>query len=185
MLTAVIDLVAEKGYHGVSTKEIAAAAGVNEVTLFRHFGSKQNLLESAFHHFHYAEEMKKLFREKLVGELYDDLLLISRTYHSIMYRNRKMLQIALKESGIFSEFREKANKHPQQLKGMLAEYFNTMYEKGKLIETDTELQALSFMWMNYGAFISNLHSDGASFPSVTMDAFIEQSARTFTRALTP
>ena len=184
-MTAVIDLVAEKGYHGVSTKEIAAAAGVNEVTLFRQFGSKQHLLESAFHHFHYTEEMKKLFGEKLVGELYDDLLRVSRTYHGMMFRNRKMIQIALKESGIFSAFREKANKHPRQLKELLTDYFNAMYKKGKLIETNTEMQALSFMWMNYGAFISNLHSDDASFPSVMMDAFIEQSVRTFTRALTP
>ena len=107
LLTAVINLVAEKGYHGVSTKEIAAAAGVNEVTLFRHFGSKQNLLESAFHYFHYAEEMKKLFSEKLVGELYDDLLLISRTYHSIMYRNRKCFRSRSRKAAFSPSFARK------------------------------------------------------------------------------
>lgn len=185
LLSAVIDLVAEKGYNGVSTKEIASAAGVNEVTLFRQFGSKQNLLETAFHHFHYAEEMTKLFQEKLVWDLYADLLLIGRTYHELMNRNRKIIQIALKEGSVFSGFREKANKHPQKLKELLAGYFRTMYEKGKLIETDPELQALSFMWMNYGAFITNMNSEGTSFPAVSMDRFIEESVRTLTRALTP
>jgi AcrR family transcriptional regulator len=91
LLLAAIDLMAEKGYHATTTKEIAAAAGVNEVTLFRHFGSKQKLLEAAFDKYHYGDEMTKLFREKLVWELQTDLLLISRTYHTIMARNRKMI----------------------------------------------------------------------------------------------
>ncbi|MFE5318924.1 TetR/AcrR family transcriptional regulator [Paenibacillus sp. NPDC056579] len=185
MLTAVIDLVAQKGYNGVSTKEIAAAAGVNEVTLFRLFGSKQNLLETAFHHFHYTEEMTRLFQEKLVWDLHTDLLLISRTYHELMNRNRKIIQIALKEGSVFAGFREKANKHPRKLKELLSGYFQTMHEKGLLIETDPELQAQSFMWMNYGAFISNMNSEDASFPSVSMTNFIEGSVRTWTRALTP
>ncbi|WP_248924778.1 TetR/AcrR family transcriptional regulator [Paenibacillus hamazuiensis] len=185
LLRAVIDLVAEKGYHGVSTKEIAAAAGVNEVTLFRQFGSKQKLLETAFHHFHYSEVMTKLFQEELVGELYPDLLLISRSYQKTMNRNRKIIQIALKESHIFAEFQEKANKHPQKLKELLTGYFNAMQAKGKMISTNSELQALTFMWMNYGAFISNLNADDSVFPSAEMEAFIEESARTLTRALTP
>lgn len=56
LLLAAIDLIASKGYKGVTTQEIAAAAGFSEKTLFRHFGSKQNLLEAAFDRFHYAEE---------------------------------------------------------------------------------------------------------------------------------
>jgi len=181
----VIELVAAKGYNGVSTKEIAAAAGVNEVTLFRLFGSKQNLLETAFHRYHYAEEMAKLFQEKLVWDLQADLLLISRTYHSVMNKNRKIIRIALKEGDVFAEFREQANKHPRKLKQLLSEYFQAMYEQGKLIKTDTELQALSFMWMNYGAFISNMNSEGTPLHNASLDAFIEESVRTWTRALTP
>ncbi|MGQ0764259.1 MAG: TetR/AcrR family transcriptional regulator [Gemmatimonadota bacterium] len=35
------------GFRGATTRRIAEAAGVNEVTLFRHFGSKQQLLAEA------------------------------------------------------------------------------------------------------------------------------------------
>ncbi len=35
----------EKGYHATSTKEIAKAAKVSEVTLFRNFGTKEGLFE--------------------------------------------------------------------------------------------------------------------------------------------
>ncbi|MGG5255256.1 TetR/AcrR family transcriptional regulator [Neobacillus sp. SM06] len=43
---AAISLFAEKGYASTSTSEIAKAAGVAEGTIFRHFGSKENLLFS-------------------------------------------------------------------------------------------------------------------------------------------
>src|SRR4051794_9175203 len=99
LLLAAIDLIAEKGYNGVSTQEIAAAAGLSEKTLFRRFGSKQNLLETAFDRFHYAEEMQNLFNRKLAWELQTDLLLISQTYHEIMNHNRKMIMISIKEEG--------------------------------------------------------------------------------------
>lgn len=184
LLLAAIDLIAEKGYNGVSTKEIAAAAGLSEKTLFRHFGSKQNLLETAFDRFHYTEEMKKLFNEKLVWDLHADLLLISRTYHEIMNRNRKMIQISIKEEGNLPGFRERTQKHPQQLMEILTNYFTAMSEKGKLIRTNPELQAFSFMMMNFGAFMNNLDAD-ANFPTVSMEAFIMESVQIFARALTP
>ena len=83
---AAIDLISRKGYNGVTTVEIATVAGLSEKTLFRKFGSKQNLLETAFERYHYGQEMTKLFEEKLVGDLSEDLLLISRTYHELMIR---------------------------------------------------------------------------------------------------
>lgn len=43
---AAISLFAEKGYASTSTSEIAKAAGVAEGTIFRHFGTKENLLFS-------------------------------------------------------------------------------------------------------------------------------------------
>ncbi len=47
LLRAGLELLAEKGYKGAITREIAARAGVSEVTLFRHFGSKETLLQEA------------------------------------------------------------------------------------------------------------------------------------------
>lgn len=184
LLLAAIDLIAEKGYNGVSTQEIAAEAGLSEKTLFRRFGSKQNLLETAFDRFHYSEEMTKLFTDKLVWDLQTDLLLISRKYHEIMNRNRKMIMISIKEEGNLPGFRERTQKHPQQLLEILTKYLTTMYEKGKLIPTNPELQALSFMMMNFGAFMNNLDAD-ENFPTVSLETFITVSVQTFTRALTP
>lgn len=46
IVEAAIRIFAEKGYASTSTNEIAKAAGVAEGTIFRHYGSKENLLLS-------------------------------------------------------------------------------------------------------------------------------------------
>ena len=47
LLEAAATAFSRRGYHGTATAEIAAAAGVSEPTLFKHFGSKQALLVAA------------------------------------------------------------------------------------------------------------------------------------------
>ncbi len=184
LLLAAIDLIAERGYNGVTTQEIAAAAGLSEKTLFRHFGSKQNLLESAFDRFHYTEEMKKLFNEKLIWDLETDLTLLSRMYHAIMNKNRKMIMISIKEEGNLPGLRIRTQKHPQQLMEILTSYFTVMSDKGKLLKTNPQIQAFSFLMLNFGIFMNNLEADG-NFPGIALDDVLEESVRVFARALTP
>ena len=43
VLDAALDVFAEKGFAGATTRDISAKADVNEVTLFRHFDSKKGL----------------------------------------------------------------------------------------------------------------------------------------------
>ncbi|MBG9566606.1 TetR/AcrR family transcriptional regulator [Brevibacillus agri] len=184
LMMAAIDLIAEKGYNGVTTQEIAAAAGLSEKTLFRQFGSKRNLLESAFDRFHYTEEMTKLFAERLVWDLRADLLLVSRTYHELMNRNRKMIWISIKDEGQLPGFRERTQKHPRQLLTGLTNYFAEMGKRGKIVPTNPEVQATAFMMMNFGAFMNNL--DGPdNFSGVSLEALIAESVEIFARALTP
>lgn len=186
MLLAAIDLMAEKGFKGAATKEIAAAAGVSEMTLFRHFGSKQNLLEAAVDRFHYAGEMRKIFNEKIIWDIQTDLQLISRTYHELMNRNRKLFLIIQKEKAgsDLPGFWDRVHNHPRQLHEMLTNYFTAMQAKGKMIPTNSEAQANAFMWMNHGAFLSVLNGATLS-TNVTMEEFLETSVQLFTRALTP
>lgn len=47
ILTAALDAYAQHGFRGATTRQVAAIAGVNEVTIFRIFGSKQALLAEA------------------------------------------------------------------------------------------------------------------------------------------
>jgi AcrR family transcriptional regulator len=47
LLTAALKVYATAGTRGATTRRIAREAGVNEVTLFRHFGSKEALIREA------------------------------------------------------------------------------------------------------------------------------------------
>ncbi len=47
LLSAASAVFAAEGFRGATTRKIAARAGVNEVTLFRHFSSKEELLAAA------------------------------------------------------------------------------------------------------------------------------------------
>jgi len=47
LLDAAARVYAETGYRGATTRRIAQEAGVNEITLFRHFGSKTTLIIEA------------------------------------------------------------------------------------------------------------------------------------------
>ncbi|MFE5320448.1 TetR/AcrR family transcriptional regulator [Paenibacillus sp. NPDC056579] len=184
LLIAAINLISEHGYNGVTTQEIAAEAGLSEKTLFRHFGSKQKLLEAALDRFHYAAEMKKLFEEKIVWELEEDLLTVCRTYHEIMNRNRKLIQIGDKDESHLPGFKERTQQHPLQLLEFLTDYFIAMGEKGKIIRTNPRLQAFTFMMSQFGAFINDLNA-GKNYPGITLEPFMQESVKIFARALTP
>lgn len=47
ILEAAAKVYSEVGYRGATTRRIAGAAGCNELTLFRHFGSKATLIHEA------------------------------------------------------------------------------------------------------------------------------------------
>jgi AcrR family transcriptional regulator len=50
LLDATAQVFAKLGYLGCTTRRVAQEAGVNEVTLFRHFGSKDTLIREALAH---------------------------------------------------------------------------------------------------------------------------------------
>lgn len=49
ILQTAVDLFSKKGFKGTTTKEIAAAAGVSEAMVFRHFSTKDELYGAILH----------------------------------------------------------------------------------------------------------------------------------------
>jgi AcrR family transcriptional regulator len=90
LLDAARDLFAERGFKGTSTRDIADRAGVSEVMIFRHFGSKANLFQEAvvepFTSFmqdyiadYHSREHGKLSPEEEGRALYSGLFKVLRT----------------------------------------------------------------------------------------------------------
>jgi AcrR family transcriptional regulator len=74
LLSSALDLLIKKGYRGAVTREVAKRAGVTEMTLFRHFRSKDELLIAVV--VRQGEEMLASIPDRS-GDLRADLLSMS------------------------------------------------------------------------------------------------------------
>ncbi len=59
ILRTFLRLVAERGIDATTTRVLAEEAAVNEVTIFRLFGDKANLVSAAVRHFQAADELER------------------------------------------------------------------------------------------------------------------------------
>ncbi|RFU70599.1 TetR/AcrR family transcriptional regulator [Peribacillus saganii] len=175
--------MSEKGFKSVTTKAISDKAGVSEMTVYRHFRSKINILEEVMERFYFTAPMKRIFEEDLVWEIEIDLLHISKKYHEVMKKNKKIFEIAVKETHTLPSILDKITKHPRELKEFLVHYFVEMHKNGKIIKMNFELLAVSFIWMNYGSFISRSFSGEDKITTFSQEEFIESSVAQFAKAI--
>lgn len=94
LIEAALELVAERGYKGATTRLIAQRAGVAEVTLFRAFGSKQQLIAAAAEHL--TRDLRGGFREPS-DDLRADLLSVAERYTAMFSAYRGVLLRLLPE----------------------------------------------------------------------------------------
>ena len=178
ILQATLSLIKKKGFRGVTTKEIAQHANVNEVTIFRHFGNKMNILNTIIEEYSYIPSFKKLLHEEIVWNLKEDLQTITKIYFTFFKKNGDVIKIAYKELGSFPELDKKITTIPSQLQELLVQYFDKMQELNKIKECDSNAIATAFISMNFGYLISMVihnHDFG-----VNEEKFIDDSIQIFT-----
>lgn len=81
ILDAALLVVGEHGLRGATTRAIADRAGVNEVTLFRKFGTKANLIREAI-----ANSFATVAQESIryTGDIEVDLIRLAQHYHDAL-----------------------------------------------------------------------------------------------------
>jgi len=77
IFSAALEILISHGYEGATTQKIAEIAEVNEVTLFRKYGSKAGLFEKVIDHQLSDTPLNKL---RYTGDLKADLLAIVEAY---------------------------------------------------------------------------------------------------------
>ncbi|HEV2448036.1 MAG TPA: TetR/AcrR family transcriptional regulator [Candidatus Sulfopaludibacter sp.] len=116
LLETALDLFSRKGFQGATTKEIAAAAGVTEAIIFRHFPSKQALYTAVLDYRHESEDMQDWLAEtKGCMERKDDAGLMGAIARKIIqaYRRDPRLQRVLLFAAL--EGHEEGLAHHRQL----------------------------------------------------------------------
>ncbi|MFA9555898.1 TetR/AcrR family transcriptional regulator [Evansella sp. AB-rgal1] len=182
ILHAAIDLMEKKGFKAVTTKEIAAKAGFSEMTLFRHFGTKRKLLETAVEKYSYLLDMKHILKSSVTYDLETDLKLVSETYHKYLEQNEKIVLLAFQERYTYPKIAQKAAENPKMLKEYLIDYFIEMQRQNKMMKVDPEIHAMNFLWLNLGYFMAKFLS-GNTVSIIQRKDFIDESVKTFVRGI--
>lgn len=117
---AVMQVVSERGYEGATTKQMADAADVSEVTLFRKYGSKQQLVKQAISYV--ITKTNFASSVQYTGNVHADLLRVVQAYQDTAVKNGLF---------IFALFADLA-RHPELINSM-KEPFNIFQSIGALI----------------------------------------------------
>ncbi len=92
---AVVGVVAERGYTGATTAHMAAAADMSEVTLFRRYGSKEELIQRAVAALPAWNELRSA--STYTGDIRADLSRVVTTYRTAAVRNSRLLLVIFSE----------------------------------------------------------------------------------------
>ena len=97
LLEAAVKVFAHAGFRGATTRRIAQEAGVNEVTLFRQFGSKEGLILEAV-----LRAVTRLQDEAVLPDVPRDpaaeLLDWTRRHYEFMLGNNRLIKAAMADA---------------------------------------------------------------------------------------
>ncbi|WP_367277814.1 TetR/AcrR family transcriptional regulator [Clostridium sp.] len=178
IMNAAIELIKEKGYSATTTKDIASLAKVNECTIFRKFKSKKEIVLCALDEKEWKPNISEDTFSQCIWELQADLKMFASKYLENITSDFVKLSIGLRAPQIYEETAPKIMQIPDLFKKSLKLYFEKMYEKNKISETNFECLATMFLSMNFGfAFLK------ASFENklteIEKQEYIEKSVEVF------
>jgi len=175
ILAATRELLAKKGRRGSTTREIADLAGVNEATIFRHFGHKDALLEACVHHYCKAVQLQELLAG-LTGEVEADLLELAAFMTETMSNVRDLIIMSLAADEEDSAVGAAAWRAPMTIRTAVGEYMARRVADGALVG-DPYMLARVFTGMIFARVIGLKKfpegpGDAAGYTRFLVDVFL-------------
>jgi AcrR family transcriptional regulator len=119
LLKAATQVFATAGVTGATTREIARVAGVNEVTLFRHFQSKEQLLAAVIQEVTALQAEALAHQDEWTQDLRIDLMHYARLFNSMLEEYEALIRTFIGE----------AKRHPDAAQRVLHEAAQSSFEK--------------------------------------------------------
>jgi AcrR family transcriptional regulator len=166
ILEAARTIYSRSGTKGTTTREVADLAGVNEATLFRHFGNKQALLDAMMERNSNAEEFYELLRN-VPTELAPALSYLGTETVAKMRAKRAMIAISQAEDAVTPNASECAWRGPSLMVKALADFFQAFIDRGEM-RGDAVFNARLFM----GTFYSYIMAQKLWGPETHDDATV-------------
>ncbi len=155
ILQTSLRLFSEKGYMGATTKEISAESGVAEVTLFRHFPSKEIIFEEMLSKYTFLPVLKEIMPSIKKMPYEKALMEIARRLLSQLESMRDLIKIMHSEVHVYPDkIRKIHHTFIEEIFKTLAAYFDEQQKKGNLRHFDSYLAARSFLGMFFAYFTS-------------------------------
>jgi AcrR family transcriptional regulator len=176
ILTAAANVFAQHGFRGSTTRRIADAAGVNEITIFRQFGSKEALIREAMQHMTQSAGLEALPEIPVDPER--ELTEWGNAYIQHMRLRSSIIRKTMGEIEERPEMSECATYIPRRASSELCLYFMALKRDGWVTE---KFDAKSAAAMLMGAIFSD-----AMGRDMMPDVFPqpeEKAAQTYTRLL--
>jgi AcrR family transcriptional regulator len=142
IIEAAAQVFSESGYRGATTRRIAQVAGVNEVTLFRHFGSKEELIREALRHMGRAEDSVTLPAEPVDAVV--ELTEFSRHHLEQLFRRRALIRTCMGEGAEHPDMLARATDRPVRVHREIRDYLVRLQAVGKA-NADADLAAAASM----------------------------------------
>lgn len=190
ILDAALKVFASEGYTGATTRRIAEEANVAEVTLFRKFQSKENLLKEVLikNRASFSALDESLFQVREGdSDLQADLYILGKRISDIMRDKKRGGKYHMFMLMLFEEGRRRPEVAEILLSvfqvniGRLSDYFEMQIKNGKIRNINSRSAALAFV--SYFAHISLLTGIfGDSFLG-NIDEEIERFIDIFTRGI--
>lgn len=144
LLNAAETLFALKGSKGTTTRAVAAAAGVNELTLFRHFGSKEGLLDAMVERLADSAVVERILGGADSGDLEQDLLHIARSMSEALKVSAPLLRMLFAEAGFNPHYAAMGTAGPVVRLRLLARFFQERIDAGQVRPADPVVLAHAF-----------------------------------------
>jgi len=153
ILETALKLFSTRGYLGATTREIAKEAGIAEVTLFRHFPSKELLFEAMLTTHSFLPELKVLLPEMKELSYEQALRTIASRFLDALSERRDIIKVMQAEMQRYPE-KILAIYHTfiDEVFREMASYFRGMQKMGVLRQFDPDFGARAFMGMFFAYF---------------------------------
>lgn len=147
ILRAFLALAAERGMAAVTTRELARAAAVNEVTIFRHFRDTASLAREAVHHLQPAAQIeahRPAIDASTPERCLDGLLGCLQVLHTLLRERPDLVEFGLGDAARYPDILEELRQVPEAARGMLTRAFEQA--AGQLRpEVDVEVEVLGLL----------------------------------------
>lgn len=177
ILEAAAQVYGAHGFRGATTRRIAEAAGVNEVTLFRIFGSKAALIDEAIRFGASRSDVPTLPAEP--GDVAVELTAWAEGIHAHMVSMRAMIRTCMSEMSERPEMSGAACEGPSWAHDALRHYLHRAQRTGR-VAPHAELNVVASMLM--GALFSDAMGRDV-MPSVYPPA--DEAVGAYVRVLAP